>query len=64
LQYQLLGEVHFYGLTLIGHLIIVATGCVLGCSINKRHASRFYLAVIVTVGYHQLCITGTAPSKP
>jgi hypothetical protein len=52
LQYQLLGEVHFYGLTLIGHLIIVATGCVLGCTINNTR-KPFYFAIF-TVGYLSL----------
>lgn len=52
LQYQLLGEIRFYGLTLIGHLIIVATGCLLGCIIiNER--KPFYFAIF-TIGYINL----------
>lgn len=52
LQYQLLGEIRFYGLTLIGHLIIVATGCVLGCIINNSR-KPFYFALF-TIGYLNL----------
>jgi len=52
LQYHLLGEVRFYGLTLIGHLIIIATGCLLGCSINSER-KPFYCAVFI-IGYINL----------
>ncbi|HNI38001.1 MAG TPA: hypothetical protein PKZ68_06875, partial [Pseudomonadales bacterium] len=52
LQYQLLGEIRFYGLTLIGHLIIVATGCVLGCTINN--ARRPFYFALFTIGYLNL----------
>lgn len=52
MQYQLLGDIRFYELTLIGHLIIVATGCLLGCIINNER-KPFYCAVF-TIGYINL----------
>ena len=44
-QYQLLGEIRFYPLIIIGHLIIIATGCLLGMVINNARRP-FYFAVI------------------
>lgn len=52
LQYSALGEIHFYSLTLFGHLIIVATGCLLGSAINSER-KPFYFAVC-TLGYINL----------
>ncbi|MEZ5539612.1 MAG: hypothetical protein R3E63_06615 [Pseudomonadales bacterium] len=52
LQYQLLGEVCFYGLTIIGHLIIIATAYLLGCAINSPRRP-FYFAVTL-LGYLNL----------
>lgn len=52
LQYQLLGEVRFYPLIIIGHLIIIATGCLLGMAANNSRRP-FYFAVIA-IGYINL----------
>ncbi len=52
LQYQLLGSIHFYGLTIIGHLIIIATACLLACTINSPRRP-FYFAVTM-LGYLNL----------
>jgi hypothetical protein len=52
LQYQFLGEVRFYPLILFGHLIIIATGCLLGTIINSSRRP-FYFAVM-TIGYINL----------
>ncbi|MBK8288377.1 MAG: hypothetical protein IPK95_06895 [Cellvibrionales bacterium] len=51
-QYQLLGEIRFYPLILIGHLIIVATACLMGTAIDNSRRP-FYFATI-TIGYINL----------
>ena len=51
-QYQLLGEIRFYPLIIIGHLIIIATGCLLGMVIDNARRP-FYFAVI-TIAYINL----------
>jgi hypothetical protein len=51
-QYQLLGEIRFYPLILTGHLIIVATACLLGTAIDSGRRP-FYFATI-TIGYINL----------
>lgn len=51
-QYQLLGEIRFYPLIIIGHLIIIATGYLLGMVIDTARRP-FYFAVI-TIAYINL----------
>jgi hypothetical protein len=51
-QFQFLGELNFYYLTLIGHGIIIATGLLLACSINSERKPFF--CAIFALGYIQL----------
>lgn len=53
LQYRLSGEILFYPLTILGHIIIILTGCLLGTIINNQARQPFYFAAI-TIGYINL----------
>jgi hypothetical protein len=52
LQYQLLGQIRFFPLILSGHLIIILTGILLGCSTNSPLRPFYFFAI--TLAYINL----------
>lgn len=52
LQYQLIGEIRFYPLILLGHLVIILSGILLGLSINTPRRPFYFL--VITLAYINL----------
>lgn len=51
-EYQLMGEIRFYPLILLGHAIIIITGCLIGSCINSERKPFFF--TVITLGYINL----------
>ncbi|HQQ62623.1 MAG TPA: hypothetical protein PLF22_03525 [Pseudomonadales bacterium] len=52
LQYQLIGEIRFYPLILLGHLVIILSGILLGLGINSSRRPFYFF--VITLAYINL----------